>query len=869
MKSKIKIFFVVLILFFLSGCNKELLSPTNLAIDHINNAITWDEVEGAQKYIVSANDSLYEAKQNTFSLNNLEVKSYEIKVKAIKNKEESGWSDILTVDLTNLTGLSLKKLPGMDEYEVIGIGGIRSKDLVIPDNYNGLPVTRIAEGAFANYTLIETVRLGKNIKVIGRDAFKNLPMLTSLWLNEGLEKISYGAFQGALSLKELKLPASLKEIGDYAFSYNKSIENVAVPSGIKTINKKAFYEASKLREVTLPENLTDILDSAFARCLSLEKINLPVSLKYIGESAFYETSKLKEITIPSKVKRIEKYAFERTGLTKLQVSEGVLEIGANAFYEARNLEVVSLPTTLTRIEDFAFSETKLLKEATADLYAGNWLLKVSSNKEIIVKDGTIGIAASVIRDDNLITSVMLPKSLKYIGDYNFFKLESINTVNLENTALVEIGEGSFNDVKSLRIDKLPGSLKSVGRYAFYNTENTILAKDYIIIDNWLIGHKMQAIENLLIPDNIIGISDYAFNGFTNVKNINFNNVLKYIGVSAFNGLKKVNSLDIPDSVIAIDRYAFSNMINLLGVKLPKGLVSISQSLFYGDLKLEKIVFPTELEEIGDYAFYENNFKELALPSKLKKIGKAAFYQNVQLREIKLNEGLELIGPYAFSKALKLESLTIPSTVLKISEYAFYSAKELKELNLGRVVEVADYAFYDTNKLASINFGEDLKKIGAYAFSNNEVIEVLVLPRRLEKIGAFAFSGFKRLNQVYIKKNIESIGSCAFEYNDGLTFYMEEYKESLNKAFWNSRYRPLVYGGIFSSDGSYIEALNLTRKIDNLNKYVTITDPERQGYKFLGWSTRKDGEVEFTSEKLSEIALNQIIFPIWEKILIEG
>ena len=112
-------------------------------------------------------------------------------------------------------------------------GVIISGSINIPSEFNGLPVTGIAEGAFNLNTEITSVNIPSSVKVIGDSAFANCTGLTSVTFNEGLEEIGFAAFVGCENIDEdiLDLPSTLKTIHGKAFASCYGIKNYIIPSG--------------------------------------------------------------------------------------------------------------------------------------------------------------------------------------------------------------------------------------------------------------------------------------------------------------------------------------------------------------------------------------------------------------------------------------------------------------------------------------------------------------------------------------------------------------------------------------------------------------------------------------------------------------
>lgn len=60
----------------------------------------------------------------------------------------------------------------------------------------------------------------------------------------------------------------------------------------------------------------------------------------------------------------ECYLSLDTGLTEIEIPEGVVQMGENAFYGCKNLQRVYIPTSVSRIYAFAFSRCTNLRTIT-------------------------------------------------------------------------------------------------------------------------------------------------------------------------------------------------------------------------------------------------------------------------------------------------------------------------------------------------------------------------------------------------------------------------------------------------------------------------------------------------------------------------
>ncbi len=184
-------------------------------------------------------------------------------------------------------------------------------EIVIPDEYEGVPITAIEDFAATNLEYVTKVTIGKNVKEISDWAFGNSRKIAEFEVDESNPYIC--DVDGVLYTKDMKTllfypPA--RDIITETDSEGNEVSTISyvIPEGVETIRSKAFYKCYEITEITLPSTVKAIEEKAFFRC-NLNEIELPDGLEFIGKDAFSFCSNLKEITIPSSVTRIDEYAF--------------------------------------------------------------------------------------------------------------------------------------------------------------------------------------------------------------------------------------------------------------------------------------------------------------------------------------------------------------------------------------------------------------------------------------------------------------------------------------------------------------------------------------------------------------------------------
>lgn len=127
-------------------------------------------------------------------------------------------------------------------------------------------------------------------------------------------------------------------------------------------------------------------------------------------------------------------------------------------------------------------------------------------------------------------------------------------------------------------------------------------------------------------------------------------------------------ITIPDGTERICSYWFWGS-EVESFTVPASVSEIGVDAFCGCRKLKKLVFKTA-SKMGIRAKKSIGAKTASSASRLKVIRAGAFHGCESLRNVKLPEGLEEIGPHAFSQS-GLESVATPQSVRRIYQGAFH------------------------------------------------------------------------------------------------------------------------------------------------------------------------------------------------------
>lgn len=219
-----------------------------------------------------------------------------------------------------------------------------------------------------------------------------------------------------------------------------------------------------------------------------------------------------------------------------------------------------------------------------------------------------------------------------------------------------------------------------------------------------------------------------------------------------------------------------------------GGVEVTYKEEYGPTYIGNIVIPSqirynymdlEVTAIGDKAFaYCVNLRSVKLPDGMKTIGEEAFAGCEMLSTITLPPALTKIGNYAFNGCLGLQSLTIPKSVIDIGYYDTFSyCPSLSSItveegnpvydsrrNCNAIIRTADNELLYASSTTVIPSGVTRLRDGAFA---NCLVTELDIPNTVTKIGESCFINCIKLESILLSRSITEIPANAFNFCSNL------------------------------------------------------------------------------------------------------
>lgn len=307
-----------------------------------------------------------------------------------------------------------------------------------------------------------------------------------------------------------------------------------------------------------------------------------------------------------------------------------------------------------------------------------------------------------------ITSITLPPTLNMIADGAFSPCTALQTVNI-------------SDINAwLAID-----FKSQSASPMYRARQILL--------------NGQPIFEIIIPDGVTEIKDYAFYNFRSINTVRFSSDVASVGVYAFSG-SGVRNVYVP---------TLSDWFEMTFANTTASPLASAKNLFVGDKKVNDVVVPEDITKINSFAFCGfSGLYSIEIHSGIQSIGASAFLDCPSLSAVIIRDvgswcttafENESSNPLAIAKNLyfnngssvyPLTAVEIPASIVAISPYAFCGA-----INISTVAFAA---------------GSQLTTIGSGAFKNCLNLTTIYLPDTVTVIESLAFSTCPNIN--YFKIN---------------------------------------------------------------------------------------------------------------------
>ena len=259
-----------------------------------------------------------------------------------------------------------------------------------------------------------------------------LSNVTSVNIDESVEKISQSAFENCSSLTTINIPTNVKSIESLAFA-NSKLSKITVSSGnnyfstderYNLYNKEGtiLYRCFDKGNITIKDGVQNIKRGAFINDGTITGITLPES--YIGDTTtgWNIFPKLDYICLPKNVKSVDKSVYhniknievslDNIYLNSINNEYIVSEDGTGLYWVESNLTDVQIPDTVKTIKKYALINTKaenIVLPASVEKIEGNIVSSSTSIKKIEIQSNIKQIDTNAFINANNLSEIIIHK----------------------------------------------------------------------------------------------------------------------------------------------------------------------------------------------------------------------------------------------------------------------------------------------------------------------------------------------------------------------------------------------------------------------------------------------------------------------------
>ncbi len=469
--------------------------------------------------------------------------------------------------------------------------------------------------------------------------------------------------------------------------------------------------------------------------------------------------------------------------------------------------------------DFKMEGTELVK------YKG-------TSKSVSVPVGVESIAREAFEENDKITKLSLPKTLKVIDAYAFWGCDNLSSVSL-GSGLKTVGDYVFTNCKGLTEISLPSNIRSIGIQAFADCTNLRVIKIPPEVTD-IHETAFDGCVNLIIDCEEGSYADkYAEDFYERQKDMpnypvdtlpeeddekedepgkeeitvpvtdgELLGATQVVGNSAFvimdtEGHRILDGELIQQTILDNAGLQFQGKVNQNYAKytIVDGEIVADQA-YYGSQELGYLELPLTVKEIGQFAFARSSLRKLVIPEGVEKISYGAFYGCDGLVSVVLPKSIKSIEPKAIEGTAYYENFMNQNrTDFLISEHCLlaYKGDSSKVVIPDGVQVIAAEVFRDHTEIKTVQFPEGLISIGEGAFQNCSKLSKVTFNDELEEIKDRAFYGTV-LKAAAIPASVRAVGLKAFPTKTILRYRGElpgESYEYTAQRINNASYRDII------------------------------------------------------------------------------
>lgn len=536
-------------------------------------------------------------------------------------------------------------------------------------------------------TALKTAYVSENITTIPTSCFNGMPYLEKIYLPNSLKSIEGSSFNHTVSLKDIYYNGNLEEynaiskVSGWSYGINKdcvvhlSDGTFATVQGTLLSNDKVSFTV-KFEDydgkVISVQNVK-YMDSAEAPDAPLREgynfVGWDRSFSEITDSitvkAVYEKT-----PVPVKVLDSGKCGDDLYWELK---SDGELRIfGEGAMYDYSSSSQYA-PWYKYRVEPFISNDGNDILNPDGKVFQTSEKYYASNPKGYKVESIVIESGITHIGDWAFyrvcVDSIDIPEGVKSAGSFAFSYSPQLVTLDFPDT-LETLDDFSVCRNYSLKNLELGNGLKEIGAGGL---------SDNVKLESLVMPEGCTSLNTRLSPA-ISGISYDTVGLLANcssLKSVTFGKISKIPQRALLR--TAVEEIVVPNTVERIEEYAFFNCNSLKKVMFEENskCVEIDNSAFIGCTNLESVKGGTALQKLGSYATLES-LTEFDFSTSNKELSPNQF-NSTSLKEVIISNNISVIPVSCFNKMTKLETLYLPCSITEIQASSFNFCSSLKDI----------------------------------------------------------------------------------------------------------------------------------------------------------------------------------------------